>query len=184
MRRVVITGLGAVSPCGLDVPTTWRSIQAGKSGIATIRLFDPAEYVSKIAGECKEFDPEKYIPRREVRTMDRFIHLSLAASDELMRDTGLSPDDPIKLRTGTLIGVGIGGLTYIDNTFQYLDLNDWTSGLIKAAVFGLLIAVIGCAKGFHTTGGAEGVGRATTQAVVMASMAILISDFFLTKILF
>jgi phospholipid/cholesterol/gamma-HCH transport system permease protein len=69
-------------------------------------------------------------------------------------------------------------------TFQYLDLNDVFSGLIKAAVFGLILAVTGCSKGFFTTGGAEGVGRATTSAVVMSSVVILVSDFFLTKILF
>jgi 3-oxoacyl-[acyl-carrier-protein] synthase II len=120
MRRVVITGLGTVSPCGLDVPTTWRAIQAGTSGIARIALFDPTEYASQIAGECKQFEAEKHIPRRELRTMDRFIHLSLAASDELMRDVGLAPDAALKQRTGTLIGVGIGGLAYIDNTSRVL----------------------------------------------------------------
>jgi 3-oxoacyl-[acyl-carrier-protein] synthase II len=120
MRRVVITGLGTVSPCGLDAPTTWRTIQAGKSGIAPIQLFDPSEYASKIAGECKGFEAERHVPKRDVRSLDRFIHLSVAASDELMRDVGLAPDDPLKLRTGTLIGVGIGGLTYIDNTSRVL----------------------------------------------------------------
>ena len=75
-------------------------------------------------------------------------------------------------------------VAYIDNTFQFMDLKDLYSGLIKAAVFGLLIAVIGCQKGFYTTGGAEGVGRSTTSAVVTASIAILVADFFLTKILF
>lgn len=102
---------------------------------------------------------------------------------------------PLLIALGNAVGIGGGYLvsvvlmganpvTYVDNTFQYLDLNDVTSGLIKAAVFGMLIAVIGCTKGFYTTGGAEGVGRSTTRAVVLASMAILISDFFLTKILF
>jgi len=75
-------------------------------------------------------------------------------------------------------------VVYMESTFRYMDLNDLTSGLIKASVFGLLIAVVGCQKGFFTRGGAEGVGRATTRAVVLASIAILISDFFLTKILF
>lgn len=88
---------------------------------------------------------------------------------------------------GYLISVvlmGANPVSYMENTFRYMDLNDLTSGLIKAAVFGLLIAVIGCQKGYFTTGGAEGVGRSTTHAVVLASIAILISDFFLTKILF
>ncbi len=85
------------------------------------------------------------------------------------------------------IAVGLMGanpVVYWDKTFQYLDLNDVFSGLIKAAVFGLILAVTGCMKGFFTSGGAEGVGRATTSAVVMGSVVILISDFFLTKILF
>ncbi|MEM7048193.1 MAG: ABC transporter permease [Acidobacteriota bacterium] len=88
---------------------------------------------------------------------------------------------------GYLIAVvllGANPVTYMENTFQFLDLNDVASGLIKAAVFGLLIAVIGCQKGYYTEGGAEGVGRSTTEAVVMASIAILFSDLILTKLLF
>jgi phospholipid/cholesterol/gamma-HCH transport system permease protein len=88
---------------------------------------------------------------------------------------------------GYLVAVvlmGANPVVYLDNTFQFMDLPDLTSGLIKAAVFGLLISVIGCQKGYFTTGGAAGVGRATTQAVVTASIAILITDFFLTKLLF
>jgi phospholipid/cholesterol/gamma-HCH transport system permease protein len=88
---------------------------------------------------------------------------------------------------GHLIAVGLlhaNPVIYWERTFQYLDLNDVFSGLVKAAVFGLILAVTGCMKGFFTSGGAEGVGRATTRAVVMASVVILVSDFFLTKILF
>jgi len=84
----------------------------------------------------------------------------------------------------SVVLMGANPVAYSHNTFQFLELSDLTSGLIKAAVFGLLIAVIGCQKGFYTTGGAEGVGRSTTSAVVTASIAILISDFFLTKLLF
>jgi len=88
---------------------------------------------------------------------------------------------------GYLVAVvlmGANPISYIDRTFQFMDLNDLFSGLIKAAVFGFLMAAIGCQQGFYAKGGAEGVGRATTAAVVVASIAILISDFFLTKILF
>jgi phospholipid/cholesterol/gamma-HCH transport system permease protein len=84
----------------------------------------------------------------------------------------------------SVILLGANPVTYMANTFQYLDVNDFMSGVIKAAVFGLLIAVIGCQMGYYTTGGAEGVGKSTTRAVVLASIAILISDFFLTKLLF
>ncbi len=80
--------------------------------------------------------------------------------------------------------MGANPVTYWEKTFQFLDMNDVSSGLIKAAVFGLILSVTGCSKGFFTTGGAEGVGRATTSAVVMGSVVILVSDFFLTKILF
>ncbi len=84
----------------------------------------------------------------------------------------------------SVVLMGANPVSYVENTFQFMDVSDLTSGLIKAAVFGLLIAVIGCQKGFYTTGGAEGVGRSTTAAVVTASIAILIADFFLTKLLF
>ncbi len=75
-------------------------------------------------------------------------------------------------------------MTYVENTFRFMDYDDVTSGLIKAAVFGLIVSIVGCQKGYYTRGGAEGVGQATTRAVVLASIAILISDFFLTKILY
>jgi phospholipid/cholesterol/gamma-HCH transport system permease protein len=84
----------------------------------------------------------------------------------------------------SVVLMGANPVSYIDNTFQFMDLNDLLSGLIKAAVFGLLVAAIGCQQGFYTTGGAEGVGRSTTRSVVLASIAILIADFFLTRLLF
>jgi phospholipid/cholesterol/gamma-HCH transport system permease protein len=87
---------------------------------------------------------------------------------------------------GYLVAVvlmGANPVVYIESSFRYMDLWDLAQGLIKAAFFGLLVGVVGCQKGFYTSGGAEGVGRATTRAVVAASMAILISDFFLTKVM-
>jgi len=95
--------------------------------------------------------------------------------------------DGLGIFGGYLVAVGMLGanpVVYWEKTFQFLEVNDVTSGLIKAAVFGLILAVTGCTKGFFTSGGAEGVGRATTRAVVMSSVVILLSDFFLTKILF
>jgi phospholipid/cholesterol/gamma-HCH transport system permease protein len=95
--------------------------------------------------------------------------------------------DAVGIAGGYLISVvyfGANPVSYMNTTFQFMDLADVTSGLIKAAVFGLIIAVVGCQKGYHTRGGAEGVGRSTTRAVVLASISILIADFFLTKILY
>ena len=84
----------------------------------------------------------------------------------------------------SVVLMGANPVSYVDRTFQFMDLNDLFSGLLKATVFGFLLAAIGCQQGFYAKGGAEGVGRATTAAVVVASIAILISDFFLTKLLF
>lgn len=95
--------------------------------------------------------------------------------------------DAIGIFGGYLVAVkllGANPLVYDQNTWQFLDLKDIWSGLVKAAVFGLLLTLTGCVKGYYTTGGAEGVGRATTSAVVTASLLILLSDFFLTKVLF
>lgn len=83
-----------------------------------------------------------------------------------------------------VVMMGANPVTYTDRSFQFMDLNDVFSGLVKAAVFGFLLAAIGCQQGFYTSGGAEGVGRSTTAAVVVASIAILIADFFLTRLLF
>ena len=95
--------------------------------------------------------------------------------------------DAVGIVGGYLVAVvllGANPVSYIENTFRFMDAGDVSSGLIKAAVFGLLIALIGCQQGYYARGGAEGVGRATTRSVVLASMAILISDFFLTKLLY
>jgi phospholipid/cholesterol/gamma-HCH transport system permease protein len=95
--------------------------------------------------------------------------------------------DAVGILGGWLVAVGLfdaNSVVYWDRSFQYLEVNDVTSGLIKAAVFGLILSVTGCSKGFYTSGGAEGVGRSTTAAVVMGCLYILLSDFFLTKVLF
>ena len=95
--------------------------------------------------------------------------------------------DGVGIFGGYLVSVvlmGANPVSYVNTSFQFMELKDLLSGLIKAAVFGFLLASIGCQQGFYTTGGAEGVGRSTTAAVVLASIAILIADFFLTKLLF
>ena len=95
--------------------------------------------------------------------------------------------DALGVYGGYLVSVKLmntNPVIYKQNTFQYLQVNDLTSGLIKAAVFGLILTLTGCVRGYYTTGGAEGVGRATTYAVVSASLIILLADFFLTKLLF
>lgn len=121
MRRVVITGVGAVCPTGLDAETSFRSALEGKSGIARITLFDATGFACTVAGECKGFDPERHVPKRDLRTMDRFTHLAMGAADEALRSAGFGDfDDEKKLATGTILGVGIGGLGTIESTAKVL----------------------------------------------------------------
>ncbi|MFH0846788.1 MAG: beta-ketoacyl-ACP synthase II [Chloroflexota bacterium] len=110
-RRVVVTGLGMVTPLGLDVKTTWGNVIAGKSGIAPITLFDASQHVTKFAGEVKGFDATNYVSRKDVRRMDRFAQFAVAASKEAVGSAGLTIDINNKDSIGVIIGSGIGGLT-------------------------------------------------------------------------
>lgn len=120
LRRVVITGVGIVSPCGLDTETSWSNIREGKSGIGKISLFDVEQYACQIAGECTGFDPEKYIEKKRIREMARFIHLALGAGDEAVAASGLKDAPVDKNRVGTFIGVGMCGLEYLEDVARTL----------------------------------------------------------------
>ena len=117
-RRVVVTGLGIVSPVGIGLQTAWAKILAGESGITRITHFDASALASQIAGEVKGFDVAKYLPAKEARRMDRFIHLGLAAAIEAIGDSGLQVTAENAERIGTIIGSGIGGLPMIEETHQ------------------------------------------------------------------
>ncbi|SPE29933.1 3-oxoacyl-(acyl-carrier-protein) synthase II [Burkholderiales bacterium] len=114
-RRVVVTGLGIVSPVGNDVTTAWGNILAGKSGIARITRFDPEAYRSQIAGEVRDFKITDYVPAKEVRRMDAFIHYGVAASAQAIRDCGIEVTDANRQRIGCMVGSGIGGLPMIED---------------------------------------------------------------------
>ncbi len=117
-RRIAITGLGIVSPIGNTVETAWSSLIAGKSGIGRITKFDASTFSAQIAGEVRDFDIGEYIPVKEARHMDTFIHYGLAASMQAVRDSGLI-DSGIDLdRVGVMVGSGIGGLPMIEQTHQ------------------------------------------------------------------
>ena len=119
-RRVVITGLGAVSPVGNTVTETWNAITAGKSGIATITRFDAAPFTTHFAGEVKGFNIEDYLPGKEARHMDTFIHYGMAAGIQAMQDCGLTVTEQNAERIGVVIGSGIGGLPRIEETHAEL----------------------------------------------------------------
>jgi 3-oxoacyl-[acyl-carrier-protein] synthase II len=110
-RRVVVTGMGAVSPLGLDVPALWQGIREARSGIGPITLCDASNLDSRIAGEVRGFDPYNYMDRKEVRRNDRFIHLAIAAATEALRTAELSITRENADAIGVIIGSGIGGIT-------------------------------------------------------------------------
>ena len=116
-RRVVITGLGQVSPVGNDVATAWSNLLAGKSGIGRITRFDASDINSQIAGEVRDFDIGQYISAKEARRMDVFIHYGIAAALQAISDAGLDELESLdKDRVGVNIGSGIGGLPSIEAT--------------------------------------------------------------------
>ncbi len=119
-RRVVVTGLGIVSPVGIGVAENWKNILSGKSGITRITRFDPSAFSSQIAGEVKGFDPGQYLSVKEIRRMDTFIHYGLAAGIEAIKDSGIEITPQNAERIGVNIGSGIGGLPMIENSHSEL----------------------------------------------------------------
>jgi 3-oxoacyl-[acyl-carrier-protein] synthase II len=112
-RRVVVTGVGAVSPIGESVDAFWENAVAGKSGVGRITLFDPSEFSTQIGAEVSDWDPQAYLPFREARRLDRSAQFFVVSTDQAMADAGLSyeEDDPEALRAGVVVGSGIGGIT-------------------------------------------------------------------------
>jgi len=122
-RRVVVTGLGAITPVGVGVAETWQNIVAGKSGIGRITRFDASAFACQVAGEVNGFDVTQYIPAKDARRMDRFVHFGLAAGIEAFKDSGLVVTEQNAERIGVCISSGIGGLPMIEETH-----NDFLAG--------------------------------------------------------
>jgi len=119
-RRVVVTGLGCVSPIGNSVTDSWDALLAGRSGIATITRFDASPFSTHFAGEVKGFNVEDYMPGKEARHMDTFIHYGMAAGMQAMQDSGLQVTEENAERIGVIVGSGIGGLPMIEQTHTEL----------------------------------------------------------------
>ena len=118
-RRVVVTGIGAISPVGNSAEESWEAVINGKSGIGMLTRLDSEQFPVKVAAEVKDFDIEEYIERKEARKMDRFTHYALAASIMAMKDAGLEElDEDLALRTGVWIGSGIGGMETHEQQFK------------------------------------------------------------------
>jgi len=142
-RRVVVTGLGVISPLGIGIKENWQALCEGRSGIGPITRFDTTEYETKIAGEVKNFDPTSFLDRKEARKMDPFIHYALAAGIMAMEDSHLKIDQSNAERVGVLVGAGLGGLTTIEKYHSIL-LKD---GPKKISPFFIPMLIVNLAPG-------------------------------------
>ena len=142
-RRVVVTGLGLVCPVGVGVEESWQALVAGKSGVGPITHYDASTYPTKIAGEVRGFEPEKFMDRKEVRRNDRFIQFALAAADMAVADSGIdfAKEDPE--RVGVIVGSGMGGLETIEDTHKTL----MERGVRKVSPFFIPAIIINLAPG-------------------------------------
>jgi 3-oxoacyl-[acyl-carrier-protein] synthase II len=188
-RRVVITGLGMVTPLGNDVPTSWQAALAGKSGVGPITLFDASELDTRFAAEVKDFDPVELFGAREARRMDRYTHFAMAAAQQAMHDSGLIVTDSNRHRVGTVIGTGIGGVgTLLDEAAKMAEqgprrvspylipmmLPDSAAGKV-AITFNLrgpnMAVVTACATGNNAIGEATEIIRRSAADAMLAGGA-------------
>ncbi|MCX5798550.1 MAG: beta-ketoacyl-ACP synthase II [Proteobacteria bacterium] len=119
-RRVVVTGVGLVTPCGVGTDKVWNNILNGRSGISNITRFDTSQFETKIAGEVKDFKPEDYIPHKEIKRMDLFIHFALGATKIAMEDAKLDLSTEDRERVGVVVGTGLGGLPTLEKYHSVL----------------------------------------------------------------
>lgn len=143
-RRVVVTGLGMVTPLGHTVAETWDSIKAGKSGIGMITRFDPANYLVKVAAEVKNWDPANFMPTKEVRRRDRYQHFALVAAQEAMRDSGLEITDENRHRSGVVVGSSVGG---VESYYEQANLIFETGDPRKITPFGIPMLMVNGGSG-------------------------------------
>jgi 3-oxoacyl-[acyl-carrier-protein] synthase II len=184
-RRVVVTGMGAVTPVGLDVASTWDAIIHGRSGVGPVQLFDVSDLDVRIAGEVKNFDPTLYLDKKEARRMDRFLQLGMVAAQEALRDANVEVRADNAERVGVVVGSGIGGIgTIVDAAIVLhtrgpdrvspfvvpMMLPDMLAGLIaiQMGAKGTNFAVASaCATAGHSLGeGAEIIKRGDADVIV------------------
>jgi 3-oxoacyl-[acyl-carrier-protein] synthase II len=168
-RRVVVTGVGLVTPLGTGVEKNWEALIAGRSGVGPITRFDAADFPTRIAGEVKDFNPEDWIEKRDIKKMDLFIQYAIAATEQAMRQSGLKIDDDLAERVGVLVGVGIGGLCTLEefhNLFMESRLKRISPFFIPKLISNLAAGNIGIRYG------ARGVNLCTTSACSSGSHAV------------
>lgn len=168
-RRVVITGMGAVTPLGLTMEDTWSACLAGKSGIDTISTFDVSTYPTRIAASVKEFDPSLYMGVKEARRMDRFIQFAMAAAKMAMEDSGLVIDAENGARVGVCLGSGIGGLMTIEE--QHIVLLEKGAGRVSPFLIPSIICDMGAGL-ISITFGARGPNVCITTACATGTNSV------------
>jgi len=168
-RRIVITGIGLVSPLGIGTQDTWEAILQGRSGITLITRFDTSQYSSRIAAEVKNFNPLDYIEKKEVKKMDLFIQYALAAAHFAVEDSGLNPSELEGDRCGVCVGSGIGGIGYIEETHKTL----LEKGPTRVSPFFLISVIINEASGrISIKYKAQGPNSATVTACTTGTHAV------------
>lgn len=168
-KRVVVTGLGLITPVGIGVDKSWAALVQGKSGIRRITRFDASVFQTQIAGEVDGFNPEDYIEIKEVKKMDRFIHFGVAASTMAMRDSGLKIDEQNAGRVGVFVGAGMGGLPAIEHYHKVL----LEKGPRRITPFFIPMLIINLAAGqISIKLGAKGPNSAPATACATGSHAI------------
>jgi 3-oxoacyl-[acyl-carrier-protein] synthase II len=168
-RRVVITGMGAITPVGNDVDTFWNSISNGKVGIDTITAFDVTDFKAKLAAEVKDFNPEDYIDRKEAKRMDRFCQFALAASKEAAEDSKLNFEDENMDKVGVIVGCGIGGIGTIEE--QVAKLNEKGPNRVSPMLIPMIISNMS-AGNIAIKYGAKGICTTVVTACASANNAI------------
>ena len=168
-RRVVVTGVGLLSAVGVGTEETWQAIRAGRNGISRIEQFDASAFISRIAGEVKQFDPQRYIEKKEIKKMGRFIQFAIAASDFAMVQSGLKIDADIAERAGVYIGSGIGGFEVIEREHKIL----LEKGPGRISPFFIPSTIINLASGYVSIRtGAKGPNSATATACTTSAHSI------------
>jgi len=169
MRRVVVTGVGLVSPLGTGVEKNWQALMEGRSGIGPITRFDASSLPSQIAAEVKDFVPEDFIEKKEVKKMDTFIQYSLAAADMAMQDSGLQITEENAERVGVLVGAGLGGLPAIEKYHEIYQ----ESGYKKISPFFIPMLIINLAPGqISIKYGAKGPNLSSVSACATGTHSI------------
>ena len=168
-NRVVITGIGIVSPVGLNAVSTWESLINGRSGIDNITLFDASAHATRFAAEVKGFDPNKFIDRKLVRRMDRFTQFAVAASQEALHDSQLQIDDSNRDNIGVMVGSGIGGLTTLSEQLKIL--NEKGPDRVTPFLIPMMISDMAGAQ-ISINIGAKGANICSTSACSSGSDAI------------